>query len=174
VDCVDLTAKKPTRKPRKVVADKAVSRGRHQYQCSICSHAQRAEIEEAFVNWVSPARIAKKYGISRDAVYRHAHALSLMEARRRNVRAALEKIIERAGEVEVNAAAVVSAISAYSRINARGEWVERSESVNLNELFNRMSTAELEAYAKTGVVPGWFEATVGATAGDSPGGGDER
>ena len=84
-----MTAKKPTRKPRKVIANKPVSRGRHEYQCSICSHAQRAEIEEAFVNWVSPGRIAKEHGVSRDAVYRHAHALSLMEPRRRNVRAAL-------------------------------------------------------------------------------------
>jgi hypothetical protein len=35
-----------------------------------------------------------------------------MEKRGRNIRAALEKIIERAGEVEVNANAVVSAIGA--------------------------------------------------------------
>lgn len=34
----------------------------------------------------------------------------------------LEKIIERAGEVEVNAAAVVSAASAYARINTAGQW----------------------------------------------------
>jgi hypothetical protein len=26
-----------------------------------------------------------------------------------------------------------------------------------------MSTAELEAYAQTGALPGWFQATVGAT-----------
>ncbi len=149
-----MTAKKPIRTPRKVVGDKPVSHGRHEYQCSICSHPQRAEIEEAFVNWISPRRIGNKHGVSRDAVYRHAHALSLMESRRRNVRAALEKIIERASEVKVNAAAVVSAVSAYSRINASGEWVQRT--------------------AKTGVLPNWFETTVGATAGDSPGGGDER
>jgi hypothetical protein len=37
------------------------------------------------------------------------------------VRAALERIIEIAGEVEVNAAGVVSAVSAYARINNRGE-----------------------------------------------------
>jgi hypothetical protein len=140
----------------------------------ICAHAQRAEIEEEFVNWVSPGRLAKKHGISRDAVCRHAHALSLMEPRRRNVRAALEKIIERACDVEVTATAVVSAVSAYARINARGEWVERTESVNLNELFNRMSTAELEAYAKDAVLPSWFEATVGATTGDSQKGSDAR
>jgi hypothetical protein len=142
----------------------------HEYQCSICSHAQRAEIEEAFVNWVSPGRIAKKHGVSRDAVYRHAHALSLMEPRRRNVRAALEIIIEHASSVKVNAAAVVGAISAYARINGRGELIERTHSVNLNQLFDRMSATELEAYAAKGVLPDWFEATVGATPPDSHGG----
>jgi hypothetical protein len=48
-------------------------------------------------------KLAAEYLISRDAIYRHAHALGLMEKRRRNLRAALEKIIEEAGEVEVNA-----------------------------------------------------------------------
>lgn len=55
-----------------------------------------------------------------------------MDKRRRNIRAALERIIEKAGEVEVNAAAVVSAIGTYARINSRGEFIERSETVNLN------------------------------------------
>src|SRR5215469_631556 len=37
----------------------AVSRGRHEYNCSVCSHLQREDIERDFVNWVSPATIAK-------------------------------------------------------------------------------------------------------------------
>ena len=89
-----------------------------------------------------------------------------MGQRRRNIRAALERIIEKAGEVEVNAAAVVSAASAYARINSRGEWVERTETINLNALFDRMSQAELEVYAKDGVLPSWFTETLGATASD--------
>ncbi|MGA3318729.1 MAG: hypothetical protein ABSC64_20110 [Candidatus Korobacteraceae bacterium] len=61
----------------------------------------------------------------------------------------------------------MSAASAYARINSRGEWVERTETVNLNALFDRMSQAELEAYAKDAVLPSWFTETVGATAPDS-------
>lgn len=132
-------------KARQVISEKIVSRGRHEYQCSVCAHAERKESEEAFVNWFAPGRIAKRYGVSRDAIYRHAHALNLMELRRRNVRAALEKIIEHACDVKTNAAAVVSAVSAYARINSRGELVERTQSVNLNQLFNKMTAAELEA-----------------------------
>src|SRR5262249_17581079 len=43
---------------------------------------------EAFVNWGKPSRLATKYSLSRDSIYRHAHALGLIDKRRRNVRAA--------------------------------------------------------------------------------------
>jgi hypothetical protein len=67
----------------------AISRGRHEYNCSVCSHPQREEIERDFVNWVSPATIAKHYKLAnRASVYRHAHALDLFPKRQRNVRAA--------------------------------------------------------------------------------------
>jgi hypothetical protein len=80
----------------------------------------------------------------------------------------LERIIEKAGEVDVTASAVVAAVQAYAKINAAGEWIDRTETVSLNQLFDRMSTQELEAYAQTGALPGWFKATVGATVVDSP------
>jgi hypothetical protein len=156
-----------TKKQTLMVGENPVSRGRHEHQCRICARAQRAEIEEAFVNWVSPARIAKKFGISRDGLYRHAHVFGLMDKRRRNVRAALERIIERAGEVDATATAVVAAIQAYSKINAAGQWVDRSEHVNLNELFDRMTREEMETYAKEGTLPEWFEDAVGAIGTDS-------
>jgi len=95
------------------------------------------------VNWESPAKLAEEYGLAdRTTVYRHAHALGLFEKRKRNVRAALERIIEKSGEVEVTASAVVAAIQAYAKINAQGQWIERSAHVNLNELFERMSRDE--------------------------------
>jgi hypothetical protein len=59
---------------------------------------------------------------------------------------------------------VVSAVAAYAKINGRGEWIERAETLNLNDLFERMTTPELEAYAADGILPSWFESTVGATA----------
>jgi len=131
--------------------------GRHAAECKICAHPAREEIERDFINWRSPAAIAKHYKLAnRATVYRHAHALGLFANRQRNVRAALEKIIERAGEVQVNATAVVSAVSAYARISAAGQWVERSERVDLNQLFERMTVAELERYAREGTLPEWF------------------
>jgi len=142
--------------------------GRHKRNCSVCCHPKLAEIEADFVSWKSPAAIAQEYGLAdRTSVYRHAHALGLFPKRQRNVRAALEKIIERAGEVDVTAPAVVAAVQAYSKINTAGQWIDRTEHVDLNGLFEKMTAQELEAYAQNGTLPAWFTATVGATAGDS-------
>jgi len=141
-----------------------VSLGRHRRNCTVCAHERCAEIEADFVGWKSPAVIAQEYGLAdRTSVYRHAHAFALFEKRKRNVRAALERIIEKAGEVEVTSSAVVAAVQAYAKINAQGQWIDRSEYINLNELFERMSKDELEAYARNGKLPDWFTQTVGAT-----------
>lgn len=145
--------------------ERSIDPGRHKRHCSICSHEQCEEIESAFVAWRSPAAIAQEYGLAdRAAIYRHAHAMRLFEKRQRNVRAALERIIEQAGEVDVTASAVVQAIQAYSKINAAGEWVDRTETLSLNQVFDRMSAKELDDYAKTGALPQWFRPNTGATA----------
>jgi ParB-like chromosome segregation protein Spo0J len=109
------------------------------------------------VGWKSPALIAEEDSLAdRASVYRHAYALGLVEKRKRNLRAALERIVEKAGEVEIRAAAVVAAVQAYAKINAAGQWIDRSEQVNMNDLFERMTRAELEAYARDGELPDWF------------------
>jgi len=142
--------------------------GRHKRYCTVCGHEKCAEIEADFIGWKSPAAIAKEFEIAdRSSVYRHAYALGLFEKRKRNVRAALERIIEKAGEVEVTASAVVGAVQAYAKINANGQWIDQSQQVNLNELFDQMSQKELEDYARDGNLPQWFTQIVGATAGDS-------
>ena len=147
--------------------EEPINPGRHAAECKICAHPLREEIERDFINWRSPASIAKHYKLAnRASVYRHAHAFGLFPKRQRNVRAALEKIIERAGEVDVTAPAVVAAVQAYSKINASGQWIDRSEHVDLNALFEKMTAQELEAYAQSGTLPAWFTGTVGATASD--------
>jgi hypothetical protein len=135
--------------------------GRHRRNCSVCNHPERLEIESEFIAWRSPAALAQQFSLAdRASVYRHAHALNLFSKRQRNVRAALERIIEKAGDVEVTASAVVAAIQVYSRIGANGQWVDPAERVSVHELFERMSREELQTYAETGKLPGWFPATV--------------
>lgn len=92
--------------------------------------------------------------------------MNLFPKRQRNVRAALERIIEKAGEVDVTAAAVVAAVQAYAKINASGQWIDRTENVNLHELFDRMTQEELEACARDGELPSWFTQVVTATTPD--------
>lgn len=152
----------PTRRIK--IKRSSVNVGRHKQNCSVCAHAQRVEIEAEFIAWRSPSTLAQQYGLpDRSSIYRHAHALDLFAKRQRNVRAALERIIEKAGEVEVTASAVVAAVQAYSKINSAGQWIDRSEQVNLNELFDRMSNDELQIYARDGKLPGWFTQIVSQT-----------
>src|ERR1700738_3232669 len=102
---------------------KRVSLGRHKRCCTVCSHPLKEEIERAFANWTSTKAIAEEFSLAdRASVYRHAHAFGLFAKRQSNVRAALEKIIEKAGEVEVTSSAVVAAVQAYAKINAQGQW----------------------------------------------------
>ena len=54
------------------------------------------------------------------------------------------------------ASAVVAAVQAYAKINAAGQWIDRSEQVSLKELFERMTFQELDAYARDGALPAWF------------------
>jgi hypothetical protein len=141
----------------------SVNPRRHEASCKVCSHPQKDDVERDFVNWNSPDVIAKEYGLTnRASVYRHAHATGLFAKRTRNIRAALEKIIEKAGEVQVNASAVVSAVTAYSRINAAGQMVDRAGRQDLQDMFERMSEAELEEYASSGKLPDWCKDLVGS------------
>ena len=142
-------------------------RGRHEANCRVCSHPQREEIETEWCAWGNTTRLAKEYALSRDSFYRHCHALGLFDKRRRNLRAALERIVEQAESVEVSASSVVAAATALAKLNAAGQWIDRTEQINLNSLFDRMTGQELEQYAKDGILPDWFASIVGATPSDS-------
>jgi hypothetical protein len=106
----------------------------------------------------APATIAEEYILAdRASVYRHAHALGFFPKRQKNIRADLERIIEKAGEFDVTASAVVAAVQAYAKINTAGEWIDKTETTSMNDLFDRMGTQELEAYAQRGELPEWLE-----------------
>jgi hypothetical protein len=143
--------------------------GRHESGCKVCAHPQREEIERDFISWVSPEKIVSEYKLRhRASVYRHAHAFALFSKRSRNLRAALEHIVEKAADVPVNASAVVQAILAFAKINSQGQLIERQQAINVNDLFDRMNADELEAYAKDGTLPTWFKLAAGATPNHGP------
>jgi hypothetical protein len=97
----------------------------HERHCVICHHPEREDIEEAFLNWRRTANICRDFDIpSRTTIYRHARACGLFERRARNIRAALEFIIEDAECVPPHAEGIIKAIRAYTKINSAGEWIE--------------------------------------------------
>lgn len=145
----------------------------HEAHCSVCAHPKREEIEREYISWKSLSGIATEHKLHRSAVYRHAFALDLASKRARNIRAALERIIERADEVVVTAGAVVQAVALYARINARGDLVEGHDQTSIHDLFAKMNPDELEEYAKHGTVPSWFPRLNG-TNGPQGSGGDEN
>jgi hypothetical protein len=53
-------------------------------------------------------------------------------------------------------------MATIAKINANGQWIERSEHVSLNALFDRVTPQEMENYAANGTLPTWFERMLGA------------
>jgi hypothetical protein len=161
-------------KNQKAIPSQKPNSKRHTSHCSICAHPDCEEIEREFISWKNAANIVTEYKLrDRSALYRHAHAVDLFSRRDRNVRAALGRIIEKVDDVRVTAGAVVQAIALHTRINARGELVERNEQVGINDLFEKMNHDEKESYAKDGTLPSWFPRLTGAK-GPQGSGGDEN
>ena len=98
---------------------------RHARKCVICHHPDCAEIEDAFLHWRSPARIASDYNLAHHrSIYRHARATGLYALRLTKLRSAAEMIVEQVEAVTPSADAVLRAIRASCFINDRGEWHE--------------------------------------------------
>lgn len=99
---------------------------RHKRKCTICRHPEREEIEQDYLNWRSPEQIARDFGLGdHSSVYRHIRATGLRHKRLSPVRAALESIIERAGDAKhITGDTIVRAVWAYAHINDTGQWID--------------------------------------------------
>jgi hypothetical protein len=139
--------------------NRAADPERHSRDCSICAHRDRHEIEREFCDWKPLAAIAKARRIPRTSLYRHLHATGLFDKRDRNIKSALAAFIERGYKVHITAASFISAIQAYAKINAEGQWVDKTEDVNASRnlaLFDRMTQGEMLEYARSGKLPEWW------------------
>ena len=97
---------------------------RHERKCIICHHPERETIEEFFVRWQQPHRMAQEYDLPVRSLYRHAHATGLFAARRRNLRSVLEYILEDASVTQVTGDCIVRAVRAYTCLTDDNKWVE--------------------------------------------------
>lgn len=97
---------------------------RHQRKCAVCHHPDREEIEEEFIYWHNVRQLAKDHDIGdHRSIYSHARAFGLIELRRENRRAMLDRILE-AGPDQVGAHGVIEAIRAYNCLTDDNRWVE--------------------------------------------------
>ena len=145
------TAKRPT-----------VGLARHEDGgCRVCRHPQRAAIETEFVRWKTLREIEAEFSVPKDSVARHARARGLEERRSRNVRGALVRVVEKGIETaEVTSSSLVAAATALAKLGEDDRITDRVEiSGRLMGLLGRMGAAELDVYARTGVLPSWAAET---------------
>jgi hypothetical protein len=72
----------------------------HRIKCNVCSHPDRDAIDEAFLRWESPEKLARRFGLNNHtSIYRHVHATGLYAKRRRALSSSLEFIIEHVGHL---------------------------------------------------------------------------
>jgi hypothetical protein len=97
---------------------------RHERKCVVCHHPERETIEDMFVHWHQPFRMAHDYDLPLRSLYRHAHATGLLAARRRNLRCVLDHILERATSIHITSDSIVRAVRAYTCLTDDNKWVE--------------------------------------------------
>ena len=148
-----------TRKSRASASKPETSSSRHQRKCTICHHADREEIEQMFLHWFSASSIYRRFLLKdRSTIYDHAHATGLYSRRRKNMRCALENIIERSDECPVSSNGIVRAIKAYYSVTDAGEWIEPASRVVYTSTSDSaapgLSPARTHAKVPSTTVPG--------------------
>jgi hypothetical protein len=98
---------------------------RHSRRCIICHHPEREAIEEEFVHWRSPSKLAHDYKLADyRTVYRHARAVGLLLQRRERLHSALDAFVESVDDVTFTGDTILRAMRAYSCIDSHGRWTE--------------------------------------------------
>ncbi len=97
---------------------------RHARKCMVCHHPEREAIEEEYLNWHSPSKSAAHHNIAPRTLYRHAEALGLTRRRRGNMRAVLDRLLDRAEEATVTGDNIIRALRAYTCLADDRHWVE--------------------------------------------------
>src|ERR1700758_1988902 len=98
---------------------------RHSRRCIICHHPEREAIEEEFVHWRAPWKLAHDYKLADyRTVYRHARAAGLLLQRRERLHSALDAFVESVDDVTFTGDTILRAMRAYSCIDSHGRWTE--------------------------------------------------
>ena len=127
-----------------VTAGEDISLTHHAARCSICNHPDRDEIEQGFLHWESPTRLAHEFNLGhRRAVYRHARALGLFKRRVAHSRRILEFIMEKAESVTPTADSIIRAVRAYACLSEDGRWTEPTKRVIITHEYVEPATISI-------------------------------
>ncbi len=144
------TKKKNSQQPRKKHSVNRINRQRrlqkqlqalllerHSRRCIICHHPEREAIEEEFVHWRSPTRLAHDYKLGDyRTIYRHARAAGLLLQRRERLHSALDAFVESVDDVTFTGDTILRAMRAYSCIDSHGRWTEIPTQVQFSTAHN--------------------------------------
>jgi len=109
----------------------------HRAKCAICNHKDRNEIEEKYLNGVSPYQIEADYpGVSNQSVYAHMKIFGLEEKRDNSTLAILNRIIDRgnAGKIQITPGVFMEALKLRAKISGEtGEGTKQNVNVVVNQ-----------------------------------------
>jgi hypothetical protein len=71
------------------------SGGRHAGKCLVCNHANKQEIEVAYLLFESVPKIAERFEVADDSIYRHAEFFGLDDQRAGDTKKVLQNVIAR-------------------------------------------------------------------------------
>lgn len=142
-----------SRRIRRADDDDPANISRHRRLCVICHHEDKYAIEQAFLAWHRPNDIKHEFRLpNRMCIYRHARAAGLFEKRARNLRSALEKVMEESTCRPPSADSIIRAVRVYGCLDANGRWVEPARNLIITHNTHRDPHPE-PAPARRGGLP---------------------
>jgi hypothetical protein len=123
---------------------------RHSRKCIICHHPEREAIEEEFLHWRAPWKLAEDYNLADyRTIYRHARAAILLQ-RRENLHSALDAFVEAVDDVKFTPDSILRAMRAYSCIDRHGRWTEIPTQVHISTFHDVHPAQSPAPYPKNG------------------------
>ncbi len=110
----------------------------HAKKCAICNHEQRNEIEDKYLDGVSPYQIELDYpGVSNNSVYRHVKIFGLDKKRDNSTLTKIDRLLDRCNleKIKIDPAKIVDLLALRSKV--KGEITEKHENRNKNENTNK-------------------------------------
>ena len=124
---------------------------RHSRKCIICHHPEREAIEEEFLHWRAPWKLAEDYNLADyRTIYRHARAAGLPLQRRENLHSGLDAFVEAVDDVKFTGDTILRAMRAHSCIDRHGRWTEIPTQVHISTFHDGPAAQSPASYPKNG------------------------